>query len=206
MKKLIALVLIALTSGIVVNAQQKPVREPLPADVQVRIAVQAAPTEFREGAKVYGYDKDGKFTVLREGTNGYICLAPDYKLPLLYAYAYPESLEPFMARGRALIAEGKRKERDKIREEEFKAGKLSIPQQPTMLYGYWGSLDKLDKETGEMADAKRRYVLYVPYAKAADLGLASKPTVPGIPWLMDEGSYKAHIMINPADMGHSHGH
>ncbi|MGJ1197835.1 hypothetical protein ACR777_17075 [Sphingobacterium spiritivorum] len=206
MKKLIALVLIALTSGIVVNAQQKPVREPLPADVQVRVAVQAAPTEFREGAKVYGYDKDGKFTVLREGTNGYICLAPDYKLPLLYAYAYPESLEPFMARGRALIAEGKRRERDKIREEEFKAGKLVIPQQPTMLYAYWGSLDKLDKETGEMADAKRRYVLYVPYAKAADLGLATKPTVPGIPWLMDEGSYKAHIMINPADMGHSHGH
>ncbi|MGJ1430803.1 hypothetical protein ACR79M_04330 [Sphingobacterium spiritivorum] len=206
MKKLIALVLIALTSGIVVNAQQKPVREPLPADVQVRIAVQAAPTEFREGAKVYGYDKDGKFTVLREGSNGYICLAPDYKLPLLYVYAYPESLEPFMARGRALIAEGKRKERDKIREEEFKAGKLVIPQQPTMLYAYWGSLGKLDKETGEMADAKRRYVLYVPYAKAADLGLATKPTVPGIPWLMDEGSYKAHIMINPADMGHSHGH
>ncbi|WP_270087517.1 hypothetical protein [Sphingobacterium sp. SYP-B4668] len=206
MKKLIILLLLVTSAASQVIAQQKAKREVLPADIQIKIAMQAAPTEFREGAKVYGYDSEGKFVILREGTNDYICLAPDYKLPLLYAYAYPKSLEPFMARGRELIAQGKRRERDAIREEEFKAGKLNIPQHPTMLYGYWGSLEKLNQETGEMADAKRRYVLYVPFAKAADLGMASKPTVPGMPWLMDEGSYKAHIMINPADMGHSHGH
>jgi len=205
MKKIIVLLLLALGSGSHGMAQQKVKREVLPAAVQIKIAVQAAPTEFREGAQVYGYDSEGKFVVLRAGTNDYICLAPDYKLPMLYAYAYPKSLEPFMARGRELIAQGKRRERDDIREQEFKDGKLIIPQQPTMLYGYWGSLEQLNKETGEMADAKRRYVLYVPFAKAADLGMANKPTVPGIPWLMDEGSYKAHIMINPADMGHSHG-
>jgi hypothetical protein len=110
-----------------------------------------------------------------------------------------------MARGRELIAAGKRKQRDEIREAECKAGKLSIPQTATILYGYWGPLANLDNNTGEIANAKRRYVIYMPYAKAADIGLSNKAGLPGIPWLMDEGSYKAHIMINPEDMGHTHG-
>lgn len=173
------------------------------AEVQIKIATQAAPVEFREGSKVYGYDSSGKFVTLREGNNGYICLAPDYKMKMYYAYCYPVSLEPFMARGRELTEQGKRKERDAIREAEFKAGKLSIPQTPSTLYGYWGSSDKLNPETGEMSDAKRRYVIYVPYAKAADYGLPNKGNNLGMPWLMDEGSYKAHIMITPP-LDHQH--
>ena len=190
------------------SAQKQPVevkRRTIPeAELQIKIAVQAAPAEFRENAKVYGYDKDGMFVTLREGTNGYICLAPNYKMSTYYAYCYPESLEPLMARGRELIAEGKRKERDKIREQEFNEGKLSIPQHPTTLYGYWGEAKDVNIETGEIKDAKRRYVIYVPFAKAADLGLSNKPNNLGTPWLMDEGSYKAHIMITPPLEEHRH--
>ena len=183
-------------------AQQK--KEILSKDLQIKLALQAAPTDQREEATVYGYDENGKFVTLREGTNNLICQAPDVNQALLYVYAYHKSLDAFMARGRELIAEGKRRQRNEIREAEFKAGKLIIPQTPTMLYGYWGSLDNLDKETGEIKDAKRRYVLYMPYATADSIGLSDKPTLPGIPWLMDAGTYKAHIMINPPDMGHSH--
>lgn len=190
-------VIAALLQG---HAQEKKI---LPAAVQIKIATQAAPVEFREGAKVYGYDETGKFTTLREGTNGFICLGPELNSSTYYAYCYPESLEPFMARGREITSEGKRKERDKIREEEYKAGKLIIPQQATTLYGYWGSADQLNTETGEMADAKRRYVIYMPYAKAADLGLSNKGNNLGTPWLMDEGTYKAHIMITPP-LDHKH--
>lgn len=202
MKKIVNLIIMGLTMWSTSFAQQK--KEILPADVQIKIATQAAPAEFRQGAKVYGYNPEGKFVTLREGTNGYICLAPDYNMAMYYAYCYPESLEPLMARGRQLIAEGKRKDRDAIREKEVKEGKLTMPQQPTTLYGYWGSSDKLNKETGEMTDAKRRYVIYVPYAKAADLGLTNKPNNLGMPWLMDEGSYKAHIMITPPLEAHKH--
>lgn len=186
---------------------QKQERSPLAKDLQIKIALQAAPPDQREGAKVLGYNEKGEFVTLQEGTatNNFICLAPDYKSAVLYAYAYPKSLDPFMGRGRELIAEGKRKERDEIREAEHKAGKLPIPQTPTILYAYWGPLAKLNNSTGEIEGAMRRYVIYVPYAKAADIGLSTKPGLPGIPWLMDEGSYKAHIMINPENMGHSHG-
>lgn len=188
----------------VFNTQAQTKKEVLPADLQIKIAVQAAPVEFREQAKVYGYDTEGKFVTLREGTNGYICLAPDYKMSTYYAYCYPESLEPLMARGRELIAEGKRKERDKIRDQEFRDGKLTIPQTPTTLYGYWGEAANVNAETGEIKDAKRRYVIYVPFAKAADLGLSNKHNNLGMPWLMDEGTYKAHIMITPPMEAHKH--
>lgn len=198
------IVMILTCAFFIFNATAQIKKEVLPIDLQIKIAVQAAPAEFRENAKVYGYDKDGKFVTLREGTNGYICLAPDYKMSTYYAYCYPESLEPLMARGRELIAEGKRKERDKIREQEFKDGKLAIPQTPTTLYGYWGEAKDVNVETGEIKDAKRRYVIYVPFAKAADLGLSSKPNNLGTPWLMDEGSYKAHIMITPPLEAHKH--
>lgn len=201
MKQLIAIAALFMVSTLTIRAQQKQVPT---AELQIKIAIQAAPVEFREGAKVYGYDSAGKFVTLREGSNGYICLAPDYKMTVYYAYCYPVSLEPLMARGRELIAEGKRKERDAIREQEFKDGKLSMPQGPSTLYGYWGSADKLNPETGEMADAKRRYVIYVPFAKAVDLGLSNKHNNLGMPWLMDEGTYKAHIMITPPLEAHKH--
>lgn len=206
MKKLMSFVMLLAAMALNAQAQQTKevkARAVLPAEVQIKIATQAAPAEFRDAAKVLGYSPEGKFVTLREGTNGFICLAPDYRMSVYYAYCYPESLEPFMARGRELTADGKRKQRDEIREAEFKAGKLSIPQTPSMLYGYWGDADKLNAETGEIAEAKRRYVIYVPFAKAADYGMANKGNNIGMPWLMDEGTYKAHIMITPP-LDHKH--
>lgn len=119
-------------------------------------------------------------------------------MPNYYAsYCYPDSLEPLMARGRELIKEGKRNQRNDIRAKEYEEGKFSIPKAPTTMYGYWGTLANLDQTTGEMSDAKRRYVIYVSGAKASDLGLSNQPNNLGMPWLMDEGTYKAHIMITP---------
>lgn len=184
--------------------QEKPAPTILPADVQIKIAVQAAPPEFREHATVKGYSPDGEFVDLRKGNNGFICLAPDYKNPAYYAaYCYPESLEPLMQRGRELAKEGKGAQRHTIRAKEYKEGKLTMPAQPTTLFAYWGTLANLNQETGEMTDAKRRYVIYVPNAKASDLGLSNQPNNLGMPWLMDEGTYKAHIMITPP-LDHKH--
>lgn len=179
-------------------AQEKKQAEILPAELQIKIAQLAAPEGFREEAAVLGYNPQGELVELKSGTNGYICLAPDYKNPARYAaYCYPESLEPLMARGRELTAEGKAEQKDEIRAAEVEQGKLDMPKEPTILYGYSGSLENLDRQSGEMSDAKRRYVIYVSGAMSGDLGLSNKPNNLGIPWLMDEGTYKAHIMINP---------
>ncbi|SEM00949.1 hypothetical protein SAMN05216436_101140 [bacterium A37T11] len=178
----------------------------LPATLQIKIAEQAAPPDQRAGAKVYGYSPQGDFTVLRVGSNHTICLAPNPKQAGLFAYAYFDQLEPFMARGRELVAEGKKyQEKNDIREAEVKSGKLKMPKQASILYVYWGEEENLDRETGEIKDALRRYVVYIPYATGASTGLSETPSVPGLPWLMEAGTYKAHIMMNPENLSMDHG-
>lgn len=177
----------------------------LPADVQIRAALMAAPEEFREGATVVGCTPEGKWVTLREGTNDMVCLAPNPKQIGVYVYAYPKRLEPFMARGRELAAQGKRiNEKDTIRDAEIKAGTLPFPKDPTILYGYYGKDEDLVPATGEIKNGTRRYVVYVPYATAASTGMPTEPNIPGMPWLMSAGTFKAHIMINPENMGHQH--
>lgn len=177
----------------------------LPAELQIKMAVQAAPAVQRDSAMVYGYAADGTFTVLRKGTNDLVCLADNPKQKGVYISCYFKELEPFMARGRGLSAEKKSfKQKMDTREQEVKSGKLQMPKQPTTLFAYWGSDEALNQETGELSDAQRRYVVYIPFATAKSTGLPNKPDVPGMPWIMDEGTHKAHIMINPADMNHKH--
>src|SRR5215212_652700 len=76
-----------------------------PAD-QVAAAVLAAPADRRAGARVLGYDDKGALVTLREGTNDQVCLADNPKENGFSVACYHKDLEPFMARGRALAAEG----------------------------------------------------------------------------------------------------
>lgn len=170
----------------------------LPADVQIRSAVQAAPEELREKAMVYGYSPEGKFITLRTGSNELICLADDPVQKGINISCYHRSLEPFMARGRELKQQNKsQQEVFDIREAEVKSGKLRMPSAPATLYVYSADQDKFNTSTGEITDGYLRYVVYIPYATAATTGLPLKPGAPGMPWLMDAGTHRAHIMINP---------
>ena len=84
----------------------------------IATALMAAPKESREGCKVIGYNMAGEFVTLREGNNEFIVLADDTNRYGFSAAAYHKDLEPFMARGRELNAEGKsRQEIFDIREE-----------------------------------------------------------------------------------------
>ncbi|HEV7348993.1 hypothetical protein [Telluribacter sp.] len=168
------------------------------ADVQIKMAILAAPSEKRDGAMVYGYGADGKFTVLRKGTNDMVCLADDPKQKGINVSCYHKDLEPFMARGRELKDAGKSsKESFDTRETEAKSGKLKMPQQPTSLYVYSGTDENFDATTGDVKDGFLRYVVYIPYATAESTGLPLKPDAPGMPWIMDPGTHRAHIMITP---------
>ncbi len=165
------------------------------SDWQIKTAVLAAPEKFRDNAMVYGYDEYGKLTVLRKGTNQYICLADDPNQEGFQAAAYHKDLDPFMQRGRELKAQGKSfKERFDIREEEVKSGKLKMPDKTTLfvLHG------TLNEETNEVEDQYLRYVVYIPYATEESTGLPAAAIGKGHPWIMDPGTHRAHIMISPA--------
>lgn len=166
------------------------------ADDQIKAALLAAPAELRDGAMVYGYGPSAELVVLRKGTNSLICLGDDPKQKGISVSAYHADLEPFMARGRVLKAEGKSfQEIFDMRETEVKAGKLKMPSNPSTLYVF--TADEFDPATGTAKNGYLRYVIYISYATAESTGLPLKPTFPGQPWIMDPGTHRAHIMISP---------
>lgn len=170
----------------------------LPKEIQIKTASLAAPEDLREGVKVYGYDQNGEFVVLREGTNHLICIADDPSKEGINVSCYSDKLEPFMARGRQLIEEGKGEmEKRQIRRSEAESGELQLTDTPAMTYILSGTEENYNTSTGELKDGHFRYVIYIPYATTESTGLPDKPFAPGMPWLMDPGTHRAHIMITP---------
>lgn len=193
MKTLYGLFGLCLVAAIPAAAQMSDV------SVRVKTAVLAAPEGLREGATVLGTDANGDMVVLKKGTNEMICLADDPNQKGLNVSCYHRDLEPFMARGRALKKEGKSfQEIFDIREAEVKAGTLSMPKSPTTLFVFTAPDENVNTSTGEVSEGGYlRYVVYIPFATAESTGLPLKPDVPGMPWIMDPGTHRAHIMINP---------
>lgn len=168
-------------------------------EIQIKTALLAAPEEDRAAATVYGYNEKNEFVILRKGSNEMICLADDPSQNGLNVSCYHKDLDSFMERGRILKKEGKsHQEIFDVREEEVKSGKLKMPKQPTSLFVYSADDDKYNRTTGEVTNGYLRYVVYIPYATAESTGLPLKPDAAGMPWLMDPGTHRAHIMISPA--------
>ncbi len=164
----------------------------------ISTALMAAPEESREGCKVIGYNMAGQFVTLQEGDNEFIVLADDPNKPGFSAACYHKDLEPFMARGRALKAEGKtRDEIFEIREAEAKSGKLDMGKPGSTLHIYYGADQLYDPETSKVKDAIYRYVVYLPFATSESTGLPEQPISANHPWIMNPGTHKAHIMISP---------
>lgn len=168
-----------------------------PEAEQMAAALLAAPEEMRADATVLGWDADGKTVTLREGTGDLICLSDRPGNEAYSVACYHKDLEPYMARGRELVAEGVTgaDRNEAHRWEEAKAGKLAMPTEPRMLYVLAGS--GFDAMKGEVTEPYARWVLYWPNATAESVGLSPKPVGPGVPWLMNEGTPGAHIMISP---------
>ncbi|WP_040278234.1 hypothetical protein [Psychroserpens damuponensis] len=163
----------------------------------IATALMAAPEESRANSKVIGYNMKGEFVTLKEGTNEFIILADDPNKNGFSAACYHKDLEPFMARGRALKAEGKNpKEIFDIREEEVKSGALKITTGAT-LHIYFGKSTAYDPETSKVEGAKLRYVVYMPWATSESTGLPEAPLASNHPWIMNPGTHRAHIMISP---------
>lgn len=191
--KNLSLSLFALLLFFQAEAQQIPSKA-----MQIKTSVLAAPETLREGTMVYGYDSQGNWIVLREGSNEMVCIADDPKAEGFSVACYHRDLEPFMERGRELRKEGKNfKEIFDTREAEAKAGSLKMPKEGATLYSLSAAAEDYDGMNGEVNNTYLRYVVYIPWATQESTGLALKPEAPGMPWIMDPGTHRAHIMINP---------
>lgn len=170
----------------------------LPADQQVAMAVLPLPPEMRAGARVLGYDAARQLVELRKGGGGMTCLADDPADQRVHVACYHDSLEPFMARGRALRAQGVKGEQvDTVRYREVMAGTLPMPKGPAMLYSISaGKADAWDAAKSTIVGGGRLFVAYIPGATPQSTGLSATPKA-GEPWLMFPGTPKAHIMFVP---------
>src|SRR5258708_1771120 len=165
------------------------------AQVQIAAAILAAPMDLREGAAVLGYDAQGGLVQIREGKNELICLATDPAKTAFNVACYHKDLEPFMSRGRELLAQKVTgAKRNEIRFKEVEEGKLAMPRAPRTLYVLTGK--SFDAGNGKVEDPYLRWVIYVPFATPQSTGLSTKAS-DNAPWLMAPGTAGAHIMINP---------
>lgn len=163
---------------------------------QIATAVLPLPAEARASAKVMGYrNGNAALVTLREGKT-FTCFLPEANGKRgFHAACYHQSLEPFMARGRALRASGVKDEQvDTVRFAEVKAGKLEMPKQPASMYQLFGG--KFDPATNTVTGGQPLIVVYISGATGASTGLPEKPSEHGM-WIMYPGTPKAHIMLTP---------
>jgi hypothetical protein len=163
-------------------------------EVQIALAVQAAPPDRREGATVQGYNAAGEFVLLREGSNDLVCMAPNPAAEAFEVSCHHVGLEPYFARGRELRAQGHGgQEATQMRWDEVEAGTLELPY-GGINYILHGS--GYDPDTNQVSDPFLRWVIYTPGATPESTGLTIQATE-GAPWLMFPGTPGAHIMIVP---------
>jgi hypothetical protein len=109
-------------------------------EVQIAGAILAAPPELRESAAVLGYSPQGDLVRLSEGKNELICLANDSSKNRFSVACYHRDLEPYMARGRELLAQKVTgQKRNDVRWKEVAEGKLAMPREPRTLYVLTGT-------------------------------------------------------------------
>ena len=171
---------------------------PLPTvDQQIAAAVLPLPAPMQGGATVMGYRTPDKLEVIRAGKNGMTCLALFAVEKTFHVACYHDGMEPFMARGRELRAEGVKDPKvDSVRFAEVASGKIKMPKTAAM-YQIFGKANSWDAATGKVSDASTLLVVYIPGATAESTGLSPQPTKIG-PWIMYPGTPKAHIMISGA--------
>jgi hypothetical protein len=177
-------------------AAAAPAAASLPTvEQQIAAAVLAMPKELRDSATVMGYRTAGKLETLRKGSNGMICLALFAMQKEFHVACYQDGMEPFMARGRELLAQGVTGPQvDSVRFREVRAGKLKLPKQ-AMMYQLFGTDSSWNAATGKVTGAQELLVLYMPFATAATTGLSAVPSRTG-PWIMFPGTPKAHMMLS----------
>ena len=187
MKRLVATAALAvITIPMAMEAQNDNAR--------IAAAVLAAPERSREGATVVASDAEGNNVLLRQGTNDTVCLADDPSDQRFSVACYHKALEPYMARGRQLKAQGISEHLEQ-RWSEIEGGTLEYPDHPATLWVLTGT--SFDAATREVADSYVRSVIYHAYASEENTGIPGYRMSGGLPWLMNSGKVGAHIMISP---------
>ena len=154
----------------------------------VATAVLPLPENLREGATVIDQATE---TILRQGNNGFTCLADLPGNDRLSLQCHPSIIEPYMRRGRELSSKGIRgSEQRSVLAAEIRTGRLYLPS-GAMLRNLSGNINV---EAG-VPDSVRVWSEFLfPFASTAELGIPD--TDQGLdPWMMRPGDVGTHVMV-----------
>jgi len=185
MRKLPGLLLVA---GLGLFAVLKSMAQP--ADALIAGAVRPLPEDLRAGATVYRYDPEtGARVVLRQGTNQVEC-SP--KTQEGFTWCFPVTTAAWRDLSARLMAQGvSDAERTDTLEAAAAAGEIERTPFGSIIYRLYEGDDRI----------RLLWIVALPGATAAQLGMATASERDaalagrGLPWMMEEGTPGAHLMI-----------
>ena len=166
-------------------------------DRAITSAVVPLPDALRSNATVVRLDDSGQPVVLRKGTNGMVCITDKPADDQFDVRCYHDSFIPVVYRAFQL---GYSVDGPKV-QEEIKAGKLQVPNQPTAGYRCLGPAAGYSPATNTVsADIECWQSIHFPFRTAREIGLPDEAEVPdslqrSVPYVMASGSYWSHVMI-----------
>ena len=155
-------------------------------DKQIAQAISALPASMRAGAMVISYDAKGNAEVLRQGNNGIFCT------PNTNPDGFAVSCRGMALKAASDFSAKKKSEGKDARSisadtnAAYESGTLKRAPMGTMIYNRRGKTE---------ADSRSLWVVLMPNANAAQLGLPTTRVNASSPWMMRSGTVGAHIMM-----------
>lgn len=166
---------------------------------RIAAAVVPLPASLRPGAGVVDLSPSGEVNTLRFTTNGMICISDPPGDAWFQPECYHSAFIPIVYRMRELKAAGQSEaEVDRRIEAEIRLGTLKLTPRPTMNYQMFGPITGYDSTTNTVSSAMTRVQrLFIPWSTSGTSGVPEEEDALHA-WIMDQGTYYAHVMIFPA--------
>jgi hypothetical protein len=177
----------------------------LPPEVEVEMALSAAPEDLRAGAGVWRLAGRG-YLQMRPSANGFTCLvsrdASQGLAPVCYDREGSDTLlAADLVRGR-LIREGRTDVEAQAEIDRLYAdGSLIAPRRGGVAYMLSSQFSQHDPASGRRVCVYPPHLMfYVPYMSNADIGApASARGSMTRPWVLNEGKPNAYVIVVPHD-------
>ena len=193
-------IILAVAGALAVNstAQNTPTK-----DQQIAAATLPLPEAYRAGATVQSVSADFKTTELRKGTTSMVCTIIRPGSENFFAHCFDQDYEALGRRAaelhQELVKEGKPADGAAVLaalKKETDAGKIKVPTHSAVGFQMRGPDKAFDWTTNTPSkEIKHWEMVMIPYATGASLALPNKRPADSGPWVMNEGTAEAHIMI-----------
>jgi len=168
----------------------------------IRFAVLPLPEQMRDVTTVMRMDSTRVPVVVRQGSNGMVCMRFIPGDDVWDARCYDAAMFQALMRVRELRRTGVTGDSiDSRIKAELLTGTLTLPGRPTMGYRVLGGRAAYDPATGPVATYMKTWqTLQIPFATAKELRIPDESTVAEpqqiqMPYVMGSGAWSAHVMI-----------